>query len=641
MAIKALQEVAPVHRMKDKFLALLSRAREGEQSRKIESELPISAIIDDVKALGAEFGGGPHQYALVEAVAQDIMYDCVTSTSIEDPAFGRIWDLLDIIQTCEENGQVVLLLEDLFDTQTTSGCRIIFQYLESRRTRIVAREWDKKFMSILRSCNELLRRRLSRAEDAVFCGRVFFFLFQMFPLGDKSSVNLRGEFHTANTTTYRELEKVDVAMKDAEPAHATGEGDKTETLGDKSAAQPSDQQPSKSEAVSVKESSTPTRPDVTSQVDGSSVEDAHAQNGVVSNDALYPIFWRLQEYFSEPPKLFADDHFSRFKHSLQLTIAKFKSIPVEMQQNSAGGGRGLKRKRDDDTDAYRDIYNPKYLTDRELFDLELCDLAFQRHILVQALIMIDFLLSLTEKGKKRLLDLKVQKAMMFNFTLNDEDTEWALTTKKLIADYLQRGTDGKFYYRLVDTVLSRDKNWVRWKVESCPPIVREPMLPVYYHEAKVGAERACANKRMRPAPLGSIDLSFLSDAELANGVNGLKQPDRCQIPSLETLVKGVAMDDLDLEMADTEEERKTIEEDKLGKVWRALRVASKTKLARIDEIDDGRNLQALLSAEVGANGANEGSTTPGTTNGKVEMSVADNAEEAVGHEEPRPVSQTA
>ena len=35
--------------------------------------------------------------------------------------------------------------------------------------------------------------------------------------------------------------------------------------------------------------------------------------------------------------------------------------------------------------------------------------------------MIDFLLSLTEKGKKKLLDLKVQKAMMFSFTLSDED----------------------------------------------------------------------------------------------------------------------------------------------------------------------------------------------------------------------------
>ena len=222
-------------------------------------------------------------------------------------------------------------------------------------------------MSILRSCNELLRRRLSRAEDAVFCGRVFFFLFQMFPLGDKSSVNLRGEFHTANTTTYQELKSQDTTMIDAEPTHSTELDGENKNLEDN--VQPTDQQPAKSDSLSTKGETAPAKSDAVGQVDDSKV-DSHARQGVVSNDELYPIFWRLQEYFSEPPKLFADDHFSQFKHSLQLTIAKFKSIPIEMQQNTGGSGRGLKRKRGDDTDAYRDVYNPKYLTDRELFDLE-------------------------------------------------------------------------------------------------------------------------------------------------------------------------------------------------------------------------------------------------------------------------------
>ena len=100
------------------------------------------------------------------------------------------------------------------------------------------------------------------------------------------------------------------------------------------------------------------------------------------------------------------------------------------------------------------------------------------------------------------------------------------------------------------------------------------------------------------------------------------------------------MDKLDLEMAFTEEETKSIEEATLGKVWRALRVASKTNLGKIDEIDDGRNLQVLVSAEIGANGAGEdNSNSPGTVNGKVETSVDDNADEE-GNEEPRPASKT-
>ena len=407
MAVKAMQETDRTRHMKERLLALLSRAREIKQSTDVEPELPPGAIIEDVRALGVEFGGGLPLHSLVEAAAQDIIYDCLvssvqhsagpranlcqTSTSIDDPEFVQIWDLLDIIQIGEDtgmslvlqhdfaevlilsgqckHGQVALLLENLFDTQTTSGCRKVFQYLESRRSRIVAREWDAKFMTILRSCNELLRRRLSRAEDAVFCGRVFFFLFQAFPLGDKSSVNLRGEFHTANTTTYEEVKPGDMAMKDADSFEGIEQSNKRRRGEDGRLIHQPDQQETKAQIESIKEAITSSTNEASAHTDAPQIE-TKAQEKVVSNDELYSIFWRMQEYFSEPPKLFAGDRFSQFKYGLLLTIAKFKSIPPDMQQNTAGVERGTKRKRVDGTDTYRDVYNPKYLTDRELFDLE-------------------------------------------------------------------------------------------------------------------------------------------------------------------------------------------------------------------------------------------------------------------------------
>jgi hypothetical protein len=52
---------------------------------------------------------------------------------------------------------------------------------------------------------------------------------------------------------------------------------------------------------------------------------------------------------------------------------------------------------------------------------QLSDLAFQRHILVQALILIDFLLTLTEKSKKKPYYTNAQKAMQYSFTLREED----------------------------------------------------------------------------------------------------------------------------------------------------------------------------------------------------------------------------
>lgn len=51
-----------------------------------------------------------------------------------------------------------------------------------------------KGLVLLRMCNELLRR-LSKEINTVFCGRILMFLANTFPLGERSGVNLRGDFN--------------------------------------------------------------------------------------------------------------------------------------------------------------------------------------------------------------------------------------------------------------------------------------------------------------------------------------------------------------------------------------------------------------------------------------------------------------
>ena len=104
--------------------------------------------------------------------------------------------------------------------------------------------------------------------------------------------------------------------------------------------------------------------------------------------------------------------------------------------------------------------------------------------------------------------------------------KWANTTRSEIAAYLQQGPEGKFYYRMVDTVLSRDKNWVHWKAEGCPPIARDRVSAKDFWEAEKGAQKACANKKLRTTPIGSLDLRFLSDGGDAEGMEKLKNPER-------------------------------------------------------------------------------------------------------------------
>lgn len=102
--------------------------------------------------------------------------------------------------------------------------------------------------------------------------------------------------------------------------------------------------------------------------------------------------------------------------------------------------------------------------------------------------------------------------------------------RKAIEEYLQEGAGGKFYYRMVDTVLSRDKNWVRWKAEGCPLIERPPVSVSEYVTAREQASRTYSNKRLRPSPMGSLDLKFLSEGEALASLDRLKEPNRYVCP---------------------------------------------------------------------------------------------------------------
>jgi hypothetical protein len=60
-----------------------------------------------------------------------------------------------------------------------------------------------KGLILLRLLNELLRRLpKSKTEDVVFCGRILTFLSSSYPLGEKSGVNLRGNYNTGKVTSF-------------------------------------------------------------------------------------------------------------------------------------------------------------------------------------------------------------------------------------------------------------------------------------------------------------------------------------------------------------------------------------------------------------------------------------------------------
>ncbi|KAK8192603.1 hypothetical protein M8818_007773 [Zalaria obscura] len=576
MAADALAEPPSVAAVLSKLETLLRRAREVKTATTVDPPLSPADVGHETASLyEGVFSeeSESHRFAIVETAARKIFYDAVPSISIWDPEFVRVWDLFDILAilgaqgTCDTS-LVFWLIEELLDSQTTEGCRVVLDYLESRGERLLQKDFHKTHLIILRACNELLRR-LSRAEDAVLCGRVFFFLFQNFPLGDKSSVNLRGEFHEANVTSY----------ETPLPSEPTADTEKMEVDGSQPNAKLRD--------------STPANRSPKAHPKG-----PHEDSAVETSE-FYPIFWRMQEDFANPTRLFEGSNLTTFRNGLERTLLEFGETPVVVQTKVVGEPQqGTKRKfGDEGVDHFAGNYNPKYLTSRDLFELELSDLAFQRHILVQALILLDFLLSLTEKAKKKLADPSINnKALLYPYTLSDKDRDWAISMRSKIATYIRNGPEGQFYYRMVDTVLSRDKNWVRWKQESCPPIVRDAVTAEQYQGAQNAARRATKTRNVRGGA-GALDLTFLSEADSMNNLELLKDSARYKAPSIEQLVKGIEGDDLDLEMAMTDEETQSLQAAKSSKTWRALRLAARTTLSKLDKVETGKSLPEIFKDE--------------------------------------------
>lgn len=169
---------------------------------------------------------------------------------------------------------------------------------------------------------------------------------------------------------------------------------------------------------------------------------------------------------------------------------------------------------------------------------------------------------------------------------------------------MRKDTPGKIFYRMVDTVLARDKNWVYWKMASCPKITREPVEPQIFAEAQQTAQRIATNKRLRPNPMGAVSLDFLQSTEGDDPMNQYKDPSRYQLPELETFKSKIDDDDFSISMASTDQAKASAVAGKASKSWRALRVAGRFKLVGFDKIDDPQKIDIIFQ-ELGEDAKDE------------------------------------
>ena len=172
---------------------------------------------------------------------------------------------------------------------------------------------------------------------------------------------MRGEFNVDNTTIYDSSPanptQLDEAMEVDEPKiNGAMETSATEAM---ITITPADQGSSNGKESGEKMSS----------------GEKEEKEKVLDLDSLYSMFWSLQNYFSQPTHLFAPENLKLFKEGLEATILKFKEVQKDQDSRASVKSfddpkQGTKRKRQADEQDLVGELNPKYLTSKDLFALE-------------------------------------------------------------------------------------------------------------------------------------------------------------------------------------------------------------------------------------------------------------------------------
>uniref|UniRef100_G3PZC5 THO complex 1 n=1 Tax=Gasterosteus aculeatus TaxID=69293 RepID=G3PZC5_GASAC len=267
-----------------------------------------------------------------------------------------------------------LLLGDVLDCLPLDQCDKIFSFVEENVSTWKSSSFytaGKNYL--LRMCNDLLRR-LSKSQNTVFCGRIQLFLARLFPLSEKSGLNLQSQFNLENVTVFNKNEQ-------------------ESTFGQKHTEE-------KEDGMEVEEGEM-------------GEEEAPAPCSIPIDYNLYRKFWTLQDYFRNPVQCYDKFSWMTFLKFSDETLAVFKSYKLDDMQASK---RKLEELR---ASGGEHVYFAKFLTSEKLMDLQLSDSNFRRHILLQYLILFQYL-----KGQV--------KFKSSSCVLNDDQTTWIEETTKLV-----------------------------------------------------------------------------------------------------------------------------------------------------------------------------------------------------------------
>ena len=260
-------------------------------------------------------------------------------------------------EACEPTFPLTIL-QDLLETQTISSCSQIFLWIESRAERLTEGMVPQKgkALILLRMLNDLLRRLSKMGSSTMFCGQILTFLSGVFPLGERSGVNLRGEYGPSWEGVQfpdKPLSSTsDVRVDDAPCQVDVSNEEKMQVDAKKGSTAQNEAERKRGKLFKMPEATI-----------------------LIGGQDFYNTFWSLQLPFSKPPIFVNKDTFTDFKESVGKVLPVIKEATAKeraMMGSRAGANGGtIKRKREPGEESnFNEYFFAKFLTSPDLLDLE-------------------------------------------------------------------------------------------------------------------------------------------------------------------------------------------------------------------------------------------------------------------------------
>ncbi|KAF8344075.1 THO complex subunit 1 transcription elongation factor-domain-containing protein, partial [Cantharellus anzutake] len=426
---------------------------------------------------------------------------------------GELYNRLDVTLACQEEGLLdsstpLGLIEDLFEMHRVDQCQDIFDWVESRSPILLKglQPSKGKALVLLRALNALARRVSKTGTSAQFNGRILNYLSGVFPIGERSALNLQGDYGPK-----WDWEPLPIPQKLQSPAQRSSDESKSDRMEDvkpttSTSTDHTTAPKSESSPAAILDTKIPLPPssDPTSSL---SPEEQKIE--------FYNTFWSLQYPFSFPQifhktKCLPDD----LKRNVDKVLAALGEATKRDRQSSGNKSlvavsAGVKRKREDEgepfgesgtTSSTTDYFFAKFLTRPDLLDLQIADLHFRRQILVQLAIFFYHLNSYLPEEKEKSSSVKraLNMNMSMDFTLDESDAKWVKDAMIKVTEELRASTGQVIHKTFQDTVINlmeREKTWVRWKNENCTTFAKSPIS----HEEAESA-RLKRQKFVEPVP---------------------------------------------------------------------------------------------------------------------------------------------